>query len=205
MNARKAVTGVMLALAAFNMAACTSSPQEQAAHQDAVESAVSLSMQKCDRTGGVNNSRDAYNLRLRQVLENTSTKTLQEFSSRDIAFCLDQRLVAQQGGGKHIRSIFYGAEGIVTMPDNGMAKKEGDWFQDNPAFSTSISPQKLLSKLSSQPELAKDVLIAGRYRSGKHRTTRWKPAAQFSQASIRNNPQLMTAPAAARPQGPRAP
>lgn len=207
---RRLLLGIGSLAGAFSLAACSveRSPEEQAAHTAALTTVAQAAEARC----AIATSDGTYHQRLHQVLDHQSTDTLQALAARDIAICLDPRLTTQQGSGRRIEMVFYGAARVVSIPDNGVAYDSEAWSQDNPAFhARSAMLNRLVSRLVSG-EVRADATSYGTSRKPHKRSRRyyWKNINEMDADRLRQNPWLHSAPlrqspsAAARPAQPSA-
>lgn len=180
---------------AFSLAACgvERTPQEQAARDARVSALAESAQQRC----AVSTADNTYQTRLQRVLSNQSDDTLAALAARDIAVCLDSRLLQQRDVGRRIEMVYYGAARIVSIPDNGAAYDADAWSQKNPAFSArSTMLNRLVNRLQTG-EVDADATAYGTSRKPHKRSRRyyWKEISALGADRLRQNPWLATAPA----------
>lgn len=177
----------------------------------AIDVAVKNALATCDQSG-----QPHFESRLRDILKDTRTKSMDTLRENDITVCLDTRISQQTSGffDRRIDGIFYsGAIGgdkpgtlksIVSLWDNGVAVgKEG--FMAHDASDYGAEGLNVLAKNIRKHGMPKpgDDKVAGRYsyRCGDDSTcweTRWKSVPNFDQSSIRKNQFLKSPPTKAQ-------
>lgn len=84
-------------IAAFALSACAESDFDKNRKPALIEQVVDLTKKTCDMSEPT--PRDSsYERRLRTVLQNTESETLDVFVNKNIAVCLDHRLPEQKSG-----------------------------------------------------------------------------------------------------------
>lgn len=202
---RTLLLGIGSLAGAFALAGCSveRTPEQQAAHNASLSALTEGAQPRC----AINTDDHTYHERLRHVLNNQSTDTLQALVARDIAICLDPRLTTRQGSGRRIEMVFYGAARVVSIPDNGKAYDSEAWSQDNPAFHAhSTMLNRLVSHLNAG-EVSDSATSYGTSRKPHKRSRRyyWKDINEMGADRLRQNPWLHSAPVRATPSGPSAP
>lgn len=206
---RTLLLGLASITGAFSLAACSveRTPEEQAAHTSRVSEIADLNRERC----AINSADQGYHDRLVRVLRDQPTETLQALAARNIAICLDQRMINQQGSGRRIEMVYYGAARVISIPDNGAAYAPDDWSQSNPAFNVRTTLiNRLLDRLD-RGEVAADETSYGTSRKPHKRSRRyyWDNIKEMNADRLRQNPWLQQAPirpqtAPARPAAPAA-
>ena len=202
-TASKLVIGALIA--AFTLAACGEAPSDIARKPDLVVNVVTNSLKKCDLTEPAQRD-SSYEYRLRTVLNDTQSQTLDMFLNNDITICLDSRMPDQSASFFNTTIIgTYNNDGktpTVSLYDNGMVGKGRGFFTTNTSdygyemldyFAKAVNGGSWLS----QPEINLSVshALAGRYSCGKSCiTTRWYEGRDYDQDSIFQNPALLVAP-----------
>ena len=196
---KKLFAPVALALA---LVGCAENPQDIAAKPAIIDAMVQNSLDIC-QTGPVNPDKAAYETRLRSILKDNRTTTLQEMQKHNVTVCLDQRLSHQKHGfwDEGITAVFYNNQnesGIVSLWDNGQPP-ENDSFWHYDARDRGYENIGRLAQRFRDPDIgvkASDtVLYAGVESCGKNcSSVHWHIPKNFDQATLRQNPELAKPP-----------
>lgn len=184
---------------AFSLAGCGESKIDIARKPELVTAMVSDSMSKCKINEPAIRDSD-YETRLRSVLLETKSASLDYIKANSITVCLDARIPNQKIGfwDHRVDAVYYGGQTnrVIGLWDNGMAGEGRSLLHQD----TTDYDSNFLNKFSEYAndgdfKLTDHFAFGGRYSCGKGCITeRWKAEGDFDNDTITKNPELLKSP-----------
>jgi hypothetical protein len=164
-----------------------------------VDGMVNNSINVC-RVVSKENPKHSYEERLRYVLKDTFSQSMDTLNKQGINVCLDMRLKDQKTGffGKDIIGIYYPGIKQVSLYDNGSSATA--WFSRAVGDRGRDSLEDLAEKIDAGEIDVSKTWYAATYSCGKNCTeVRWKSQDDFDQSTLEKNPELASPPGAPVP------